>query len=80
MTTLRSKDYSKAINVLIKDQIIITLAQEVAKAIKPEFSSTLDFMRKATKEYHARGGQNTYEANHHIGAVAEAIQKINGWL
>lgn len=78
-TVIRSKDYGKAVNVLVADQIVIDLAKEVAKEIKADYAHTLKFMREALNEYHYRQGKNPDTANHHIGAVAEAIREINKW-
>ena len=78
-TVLRSKDYKVAVTVLENDSVVIKMAQEVAKVIKPEYSHSYDFMKSALAEYTKRNGINPNHAHHHIGAVAESIRKINKW-
>jgi hypothetical protein len=79
MTALRSKDYKVATNVLITDPVVIELAKEVAKFLKPETALNYEFMTRVLKEYKNRNGVNVDAANHHIGAVTEAIREINKW-
>ena len=78
MTALRSPDYKLAVMLLENDNTVIEMARDAAKYTKPEVSQTYWFVSNAHKHYIAKGS-NLDAANHHIGAVAEAIRSINGW-
>jgi hypothetical protein len=78
MTAVRSADYKLAVMLLENDNTVIKMARDAAKYVKPEVSQTYWFVSNAHKEYIAKGS-NLDAANHHIGAVAEAIRSINGW-
>ena len=78
MTALRSPDYKVAVMLLENDNTVIEMARDAAKYTKPEVAETYWFVSNAHKYYIGKGS-NLDAANHHIGAVAEAIRKINGW-
>lgn len=77
-TVLRSPDYKKAVDVLVTDQTVISMANLARKYGNPEASYDFWFMRQSLAEYLSKGA-NVDAANHHIGAVAEAIREINKW-
>ena len=76
---LRTADYDTAVSTLTADALVIDLAREAASMFKPEYSWDYAFVSQALREYTNRNGKNQDAAHHHIGAVAEAIRKINNW-
>ena len=79
MTTLRSKDYEVAVATLELDTTVIAMAKEAVQMYYPQDCWNYSFVSSALREYTKRQGKNQDAAHHHIGAVAEAIRKINGW-
>jgi len=80
MTVIESADYENTRQRLMKDPIVITMAEEIAtlaSGVRTEMvheggNPKSDFMMAANKEYRKRGGTD----GGHIGAIAEAIFRL----
>jgi hypothetical protein len=77
---LRTKDYDVAVTTLVSDPLVILMAHEIAPVFNPKHLWDYSFISGALRTYLVRDGKNQDAAKHHIGAVAEAIRKINGWV
>lgn len=79
MSTIESEDYEVTRQRMMKDPIVIAMAEGLfnttVKDIThpgPEKTPRFEFMMMANKEYRRRGGTD----GGHIGAVAEALIRL----